>query len=221
MHNAAVQLPDSLLFTEWIFSNDYIGGHWISHSKQVAKLLRQERTHDPISCLGRRGVRSGDEWWSAGVASVEAGHGRKTGIDVWRDWVCGVILEDEKQKCFIFSPKCGCVREKERADLYPEFYFLLWGCDEVKVTGRWEVQGSGGRDKERAGSICRLPVMPSQLKADRRTRPDQTLTQRGSAVSLLIITRPQLKSHTSTPTVQSGWRAGKDFTCCMWLTTRS
>lgn len=110
-------MPDSLLFTEWMFSSDYIGGHWISYSEPVSELLTQEHTHDPIGCAGGRGVRCGDEWWSAGVASVETGHGRKTGIDVWRDRVRGVTLEDEKQKRSFFSPKCVWRRKN---------WFICW-----------------------------------------------------------------------------------------------
>lgn len=57
----------------------------------------------------------------------------------------------------------------------------------------------------REGSICSLPVMPSQLKAGRQTRQDQTLTQRGSAVSSLIITRQKLEILTP---VQLHWVGG-------------
>lgn len=78
---------------------------------QAGEELTGGRTHDPIGRVDGRSVRRGDEWWSAGVASMEAGHGRKTGIDIWRDWVCRVILGDKKQKCSGFS-QCVqvCVR---------------------------------------------------------------------------------------------------------------
>lgn len=82
------------------------GTHWISHCESVSQLLTGTHTHDPIGCAGGRSVCCGDEWWSAGVASVEAGHGRKTGIDVWRDWVRGVTLEEKKQKRSIVSLVC-------------------------------------------------------------------------------------------------------------------
>lgn len=179
-----------------MFHNDYIRGHWISHSEQVTKLLTQERTHDPVSCAGGWGVRSGDKWWSAGVASVEAGHGRKTGVDVWRDWVCRVILEDEKQKRSIFS-----LREKEGADLCSEFYILLWrlpGCGEAKVTV-WGV----GRQAASAGSLW-CPA--SWRQPGSRTRPDQKLTQRGSAESSLIIIRQQLKKPSAWTERVVGWQ---------------
>lgn len=51
----------------------------------------------------------------------------------------------------------------------------------------------------REGSICTLPLMSSQLKADRQTRPDQT--QRGSALPPLTITRRKAEIQPHIPTV--------------------
>lgn len=41
------------------------------HSGLVADLSTGVHTHDTLSCGGGRGVSCGDEWRSAGVASVE------------------------------------------------------------------------------------------------------------------------------------------------------
>lgn len=134
-------------FTEWTFSYDYTAVSVISQPEQVAELLTQERTHDPIGRGDGRGVCRSDEWWSAGVASVEAGHGRKTGIDVWRDWVCGVILENREERKVLFSIINVFVwdRKKERAYLFIlEIKNALWrlpGCHAVKV----RVAGEGQR----------------------------------------------------------------------------
>lgn len=126
-------------FMKCMFSNNYIVGHWISNSGQVAELLTQGRTQDPVGCVDGCGVRCGGEWWSAGVASVEAGHGRKTGVDFWRDWVCGVILKEiKKKKSSDLSHKCICIEIKS--------FFILSTlnspptsprlCGITKVTGR-------------------------------------------------------------------------------------
>lgn len=112
---------------------------------------------------------------------------------------------------------CVCVKRERQS------WFTRWILYSPLTSPRlWWSKGycggwKGGRDKERAGSICRLPVMPSQLKAGRQTRPDQTLTQRGSAVPSLTITRQQLKKHTPTPTALSGWRAEKELKCSLCL----
>lgn len=155
-------MPDSLLFTEWMFSSDYIGGHWISYSEPVSELLTQEHTHDPIGCAGGRGVRCGDEWWSAGVASVETGHGRKTGIDVWRDRVRGVTLEDEKQKRSFFSPKCVWRRKN---------WFICWilyfSFDISQAVMKQNLLGGGGC-KERAASAASVWCLASWRQASRQ-----------------------------------------------------
>lgn len=41
------------------------------HSESVADLSTGVHTHDTVSCGGGRSVSCGDEWRSAGVASVE------------------------------------------------------------------------------------------------------------------------------------------------------
>lgn len=46
-------------------------GYCIRHSGLVPELLTAVHTHDTLSGGGGRGVSCGDEWRSAGVASVE------------------------------------------------------------------------------------------------------------------------------------------------------
>lgn len=109
------------------------------HSGWVADLSTGVHTHDTLSCGGRRGVSCSDEWRSAGVASVETWHGRKTGIDVWRDWVCRVTLEDEKQKNALFLVSNVYAHVWRRMCWFicwsNMFLWHLRGCSEVKLIG--------------------------------------------------------------------------------------
>lgn len=68
-----------------------------------------------------------------------------------------------------------CVRKKE---LIHSLSFMF-SFDFSQAAMKQKLLGGRDGDKERAGSICRLPVMPGQL---RRAGGDQTLTKRVSSV---------------------------------------
>lgn len=74
------------------------GRVWISHSERRSEQLPPKRTHDSVGCTGGWGVSCVDKRRSACAAAVEAGHGRKTAIDVWRHGVRGVTLQCEKNR---------------------------------------------------------------------------------------------------------------------------
>lgn len=74
------------------------GGSELVILSAVLNGLPPKRTHDSIGCAGGWGVSCTDERRSACAAAVEAGHGGKTAVDVWRHGVCGVTLQWWKKK---------------------------------------------------------------------------------------------------------------------------
>lgn len=141
------------------------------------------RTHDPVGGVDRRGVCWVNEWWSAGVAAVEAGHWRKTGMDVCRRHrVWRVILKETKhmfirtkQYCVsihLFSGKNSIVHG-EKISLDKREVIWMWSPDRQRALvgqqlqapceSHWDTVGRQSRwNTDRGGQPCLTQILPRQ-----------------------------------------------------------